>query len=104
VSSFDDLVTLVEAAGNAGSGWLTREPHEGADAVRTDAVVVFQPHRHFPIGADQAWVDVSFGGMMMAIPLSAVVSYRPDAEVRQRWENLFSSLTSGTDEPDSTDR
>jgi hypothetical protein len=78
-SSFDDLVTLVEAVGNAGSGWLTWEPHEGADAVRTDAVVVFQPHRHFPIGADQAWVDVSFGGMMMAIPLSAVVSYRPDA-------------------------
>jgi len=42
--------------------------------------------------------------MLMAIPLSAVVSYRPDAEVRQRWENLFSSLTSGTDEADSTDR
>jgi hypothetical protein len=82
-ASFADLVRATSLS-KAGSGWLTWEPHEGADTVRTDPVVIFRPHRHFPIGADEPWATATIGGgRMLAIPLSAVVSYRPDPDVHQ---------------------
>ncbi len=98
-SSYNELVSLVDAAGSDGSGWLTWEPHEGAGTVRTDPVIILRPHRHFPAAVDQPWLDVSFGGVMMAVPLSAVVSYRPDPAVRQRWESAFSDPAAGAPEP-----
>ena len=71
------FAAVVEAAKVASSGWLTWEPHEGADIVRTDRVIVFQPHRHFPVGPDQPWAEVAISQVVMYVPLSAVVSFRP---------------------------
>jgi hypothetical protein len=88
-SSFADLAQLAGSAEERGSGWLTWEPHEGADMVRTDPVIELTPHRHFPVGADLPWVDVSFGGVLMSVPLTAVVAYRTDPEVRRRWTSAF---------------
>lgn len=91
--SFKALVSA--AAADAGSGWLEWEPHVGADTVRTEPVVILTPHRHFPIGDDEPWVDAAIGGgRMLAIPLRSVVSYRPDPEVRRRWEQAFENLGS----------
>jgi hypothetical protein len=59
--SFAALVVAVSRT-EEGSGWLTWEPHEGADTVRTDAVVFFAPHRHFPLGEDEPWADTALGG------------------------------------------
>lgn len=92
-SSFADLAALANA--DDGSGWLTWEPYEGADIVRTDPVVSLTPHRHFPVGDDCPWVWAAVGGgRLLAIPLGVVVSYRPDAEVRRRWNNAFSPTPS----------
>ncbi|GAA3128952.1 hypothetical protein JOF29_007339 [Kribbella aluminosa] len=84
---------LVEIAQVAKSGWLTWEPHESADVVRSDAVVRFAPHRHYPVGNDQPWAEVAMtGGVIMHIPLSAIVSYRPDPAIYERWNSMYSSL------------
>jgi hypothetical protein len=86
------FAALVDAASRAeaGSGWLTWEPHQGADTVRIDSVVSFTPHRHFPIGDDEPWADAAIGGgRMVAVPLRYVVSYRPDPDVRRRWNDTF---------------
>jgi hypothetical protein len=89
-SSFADLRSMATAADH-GSGWITWEPYDGADIVRTDPIVYLAPHRHFPIGGDCPWVWAGVGGArMLAIPLSVVVSYRPDPEVRRRWNNALS--------------
>ena len=76
--SYATLVTMSRNAPN-GSGWLTWEPHHDADVVRTDPVTTLTPHRHFPVGHDEPWIWASIdGGRILAIPLAAVVSYRPD--------------------------
>ncbi|MDQ1304363.1 MAG: hypothetical protein QG671_190, partial [Actinomycetota bacterium] len=49
--SFADLQTLF--GGRAVSGWLTWAPEEGSDRIRTQLVIHFQPHRHFPAAPDQ---------------------------------------------------
>jgi len=90
-SSLADLMTMARTA--EGSGWLTWEPYESADIVRTDPVVSLTPHRHFPVGQDCPWVWAAVGGgRLLAIPLDVVVSYRPDPEVRRRWNNAFSPV------------
>lgn len=83
--SFAALVTA--AAAGEGSGWLGWEPHDGADCIRTDPVIAFTAHRHFPVGEDEPWVHASVGGgRFLAIPLRFIVSYRPDPQIRRRWE------------------
>ena len=94
-SSFADLVRI---CGDSSSGRLTWEPHEGADVVRTDEVIVFSPHRHFPLGDDEPWADVAVTGSLMAVPLSAVAAFQPDPDVRARWEAAFSDLFSPGDD------
>jgi hypothetical protein len=89
--SFAELVRL-STLSEGGGGWLTWEPFENADRVRTDGISSLTPHRHFPIGHDVPWVDVSLGVQLVAVPLSVVVSYRPDPDVRRRWNEAFSSL------------
>lgn len=82
------FAALVAAAtqGAGGSGWLTWEPYEGADFVRTDPVVSFSSHRHFPVGQDHPWIWAAVGGgRLLAIPLTVVVSYKPDNDVQRRW-------------------
>jgi len=86
------MAACEQAAKVSSSGWLTWEPHEGADMTRTDAVVMFRPHRHFPAGKDQPWAEVATTGVVMFVPLAAVVSYRPDPAVRRSWEQAFSGL------------
>ena len=70
-----------------GSGWLTWQIRDDADAVRTDPVVCLTPHRHFPIQPDEPWVDTEIAphARRLAIPLRAIVSYRPDDAVRRKW-------------------
>ena len=88
--SFAALVTA--ASGGYGSGWLEWEPYDGADTVRADPVIFLAPHRHFPVGDDQPWVDAAIGtGPVLAIPLRFVVSYRPDPQVRQLWAQRTSN-------------
>lgn len=88
-ASFAALVDSASRA-EAGSGWLTWETHQGADTVRTDSVVSFAPHRHFPIGEDEPWADAALGGgRLVAVSLKYVVSYRPDSEVRRRWNDAL---------------
>lgn len=86
--SFGDLVRVLTLS-PSGSGWLTWEPHEGADVVRTAGVITATAHRHFPVGADEPYLDVSFGSWMIAVPLRAVVSYEPDPEPRRCWEEAM---------------
>lgn len=87
--SYAALVTAAKR-GAGGSGWLTWEPYENADFVRTDPVVSFTPHRHFPTAHDHPWIWAAVGGgRLLAIPLTVVVSYRPDPEVHHRWNTLF---------------
>ena len=90
-SSFADLI---DVAARSGSGWLTWEPHEGADTVRKEGVITFRPHRHLPVGADHPWAEVSISRGFMYVPLCAVVAYTPDPAVRERW-NKFHSTTLG---------
>jgi hypothetical protein len=89
--SFGELIRAATLS-ERGSGWLTWEPHANAGVVRTDGVVLLEPHRHYPIGADQAWVDVSFGSRIVSVPLSAVVSFEPDPEPRRRWNDASAGL------------
>ena len=86
--SFGDLVRATTLSPD-GSGWITWEPHSGADTVRTDGVIAAAPHRHFPVGVDEPYIEVSLGARLLSIPLAAVVSYRPDPEPRRRWEEAF---------------
>jgi hypothetical protein len=86
------MAACQQAAKASSSGWLTWEPHEGADMTRTDSVVMFVPHRHFPAGKDQPWAEVATTGVVMCVPLAAIVSYRPDPDVRRAWEATFSGL------------
>lgn len=78
---------------------MTWEPYQHADIVRTDPVVSLTPHRHFPVGDDQPWVWAAVGGgRLLAVPLDVVVSYLPDSEVRQRWNDAFSFLATDENE------
>lgn len=79
--SFADLVTLVD--GQAASGWLTWAPEEGSDLIRTQPVIHFRPHRHFPAATDQPWAEVVQASVMIYVPLSAVVAFRVDPDVRR---------------------
>jgi hypothetical protein len=89
--SFAALVTA--AAADEGSGWLDWEPYDGADSIRAEPVISLIAHRHFPVGDDEPWVHAAIGGgRFLAIPLRFVVSYRPDPEVRKRWEQMFNDL------------
>lgn len=91
--SFAALVSATSAY--YGSGWLEWEPHDGADTVRTEPVVILTPHRHFPVEDDEPWVYAAIGGgKMLAIPLRFVVSYRADPDVRKEWQQAFSNLLS----------
>jgi hypothetical protein len=86
--SFAALVAAAHRT-DRGNGWLTWEPYDGANTVRTDAVVLFAPHRHFPIGQDEPWADAALGGgRLVAVPLKYVVSYQPDPDVR-RWNDAL---------------
>jgi hypothetical protein len=86
------MAACEQAAKASSSGWLTWEPHEGADMTRTDAVAMFRPHRHFPAGKDQPCAEVATTGVVMFVPLAAVVAYRPDPAVRRSWEEALSGL------------
>lgn len=84
---------LVQISRIAKSGWLTWEPHESADIVRSDAVIQLVPHRHYPVSTDQPWAKVAMtSGVIMHVPLSAIVSYRPDPAIFERWNSMGSSL------------
>ncbi|TCC38869.1 hypothetical protein [Kribbella speibonae] len=84
---------LVQISQIAESGWLTWEPHESADIVRSDAVIHLVPHRHYPVGTDQPWAKIAMtSGVIMHIPLSAIASYRPDPTIYERWNSMWSSL------------
>jgi len=86
------FAALARAASGGGSGWLEWEPYQGADTVRAEPVIFLAPHRHFPVGDDEPWVDAAIGtGHMLAIPLRVVVSYRPDPQVRQFWAQRASN-------------
>lgn len=87
--SYEALLSALTTS-HRGSGWLTWEPHENADLVRTDPVVSVTAHRHFPVGRDEPWLWAAVGGgRLLAIPLAVVVAYQPDSNVRQAWENRF---------------
>jgi hypothetical protein len=89
--SFAALVAASSSGG--GSGWLHWEPYGGADTVRAEPVIELIPHRHFPVGEDEPWVQAAVGGgRILAIPLRFVVTYRPDPTVRKRWEQVVSDL------------
>jgi hypothetical protein len=80
---------LAQISRIAKSGWLTWEPHDSADVVRSDAVIQLVPHRHYPVGTDQPWAKVAMtSGVIMHIPLSAAVSYRPDPAIHERWNSI----------------
>jgi hypothetical protein len=65
------------------------EPHDGAEAIRTEPVTALTVHRHFPVEDDQPWAHAAVGaGRFLAIPLRCAVSYRPDPQVRERWEQM----------------
>lgn len=90
--SFASLVAA--ASQDHGSGWLVWEPYQDADTVRTEPVVHLLPHRHFPVGSDEPWAEVAIGGgRIIAVPLRYVVSYRPDPDVRRRWNAAFAPPT-----------
>lgn len=87
--SFAELVRMTTLS-DYGSGWISWEAHEDAETVRTDRVITFSPHRHFLIGHDEPWAEAAIGiGRIIAIPLSAVVSYKPDPDVYHRWNGAF---------------
>lgn len=66
--SFSELVRVTTLSTH-GSGWISWEPHEGADTIRTDRVITFSPHRHFPIGHDEPWAEAAIGiGRIIARP------------------------------------
>jgi hypothetical protein len=86
-ASYSTLLAACARSDN-GSGWITWEPFDGADTIRTEAVVSCTPHRHFPVGKDEPWIWAAIGrGRLLAIPLRVIVSYRPDSEVGRRWNS-----------------
>jgi hypothetical protein len=85
----------VELTSGAASGWLTWQPTHGVETIRTQPVVRFHPHRHFPVGPDQPWAEVTVTTAVMCVPLAAVVAFRPDPSVREHWERTLRDLTSG---------
>jgi hypothetical protein len=93
--SFAGLRTLT--GGQTVSGWLTWAPEEGSDLIRTQPVIHFQPHRHFPAAPGQPWAEVTQTSVIIYVPLSAVVAFRIDPAVRRSWEQTWSNLfTPGT--------
>ena len=79
--SYARLLTLT--ADGAASGWLTWQPDEGADTVRTQPVLRFRPHRHFPAGGDQPWAELTTtSAILFVAPLAAVAAFQPDPGVR----------------------
>jgi hypothetical protein len=85
---------VAAASQDHGSGWLVWEPYQDADTVRTEPVVHLLPHRHFPVGSDEPWAEAAIGGgRIIAVPLRYVVSYRPDPDVRRRWNAAFAPPT-----------
>jgi hypothetical protein len=89
--SFTALMEATKTS-KSGSGWLTWEPHEDAGLTREDPVILLAPHRRFPVEPDEPYADASLGNKIISIPLSVVVSYRPDPAVRQQWNDRFSAL------------
>lgn len=73
---------LALAGGGTASGWLTWQPDDGANTVRTQPVLWFRPHRHFPAGADQPWAEVTTTSTILFVPLAAIAAFRPDPGVR----------------------
>jgi hypothetical protein len=91
-SSYADLVSA--SASNDGSGWIEWEPFDGAQSIRTEPVIRLTPHRHFPVGEDEPWVEAALtSGLFVAIPISFIVSYRPDPKVQEEWEHRFDPPT-----------
>jgi hypothetical protein len=87
-SSYAALVSA--AASDGGSGWIDWEPFDGAGSIRTEPVIRLTPHRHFPVGQDEPWLEVALtSGLYVAIPIKFTVSYQPDPAVRKEWENRF---------------
>jgi hypothetical protein len=87
-SSYAALVSA--ASSNEGSGWLDWEPYDGAGSIRTEPVIRLTPHRHFPVGEDEPWLEAALGsGLFVAIPIKFAVSYQPDPKIREKWENRF---------------
>jgi hypothetical protein len=95
--SYARLVALTGAG--AVSGWLTWQPNRGSDAVRTQPVVGLRAHRHYPVGADQPWAEVTATLAMLHVPLAAVVAFRPDPAVRERWEQAWNAVAPGPGTP-----
>jgi hypothetical protein len=89
--SFAEGATIVAGAV---SGWLTWQPTQGNDLIRTQPVIQFALHRHFPVGRDQPWAAVAITTSMLCVPLSAVVAFRPDPAVREDWNQKMSKLLS----------
>jgi hypothetical protein len=80
--SFQALLDAVSRA-PSGSGWLTWQPFEDDDTIRTDMLMRATPYPHFPIGQDEPWIDAAVAkSALLAIPLRWVVSYRPDPDLR----------------------
>lgn len=85
-ASFRALLDAVSRA-PSGSGWLTWQPFEDNDTIRTDMLMRATPYPRFPIGQDGPWIDaVVAKAALLAIPLRYVVCYRPDSDVRSRVE------------------
>jgi hypothetical protein len=79
---------FASATAQAGtSGWLTFQPYPDAE-VSEEQVLSFAAHPAHPATGD-AWAEVMFFNGRLELPLSAVVSFRPDPGVRQRWNKVF---------------
>jgi hypothetical protein len=79
------MTAVIEMSGT--SGVLTFQA--GPDRDTTEAAVLwFKPHPAHP-ATGQAWAEVMFMSGRIELPLAAVVSFRPDPTVRQRWETIF---------------
>lgn len=72
------------------SGLLTLQT--GPDGEITEVPVLsFTPHPVHP-ATGTAWAEVTYFHGRSELPLAAVVSFRPDASVRERWEAIFKPL------------
>jgi hypothetical protein len=72
------------------SGVLTLQA--GPEAVITEVPVLsFTPHPAHP-ATGTAWAEVLYFHGRTELPLAAVVSFRPDPGVRERWEAVFKPL------------
>jgi hypothetical protein len=88
-SSVQTLIGLMEST--KGSGHLAWEPNAASGTIRTDGTVAGTAHRHFP-DPDAPFLAVSTGRGYLNVPLSAVVSWRPDMLVREEWSMHFSNM------------